>query len=71
MPYIVNNVGTYYTEHTYTVIRDCRNDKYSPGYWFYGSYDSCSRASEVAREIGNGIVVTPDEIEVNTFSTGW
>ena len=28
-----------------------------PNYWYYGCYDTFERATEVAMELGNGIVV--------------
>lgn len=47
----VNNLPSYPLER-YTVFR-----LFECGLWFYGTYETEDRADEVARELGNALVV--------------
>lgn len=51
----VNNLPSYPLER-YTVFRlvEC-------GLWFYGTYETEDRADEVARELGNALVVESED----------
>ena len=49
---IVRNVPNYPLDKGFMVARVVDADL-----WFYGLYDSDIRAGEVAREIGNGVVI--------------
>lgn len=60
--YSVNNVSRSYLNSEYSVIREVENE-----YWYYGSYDSLERAQEVSKNIGNGLVVKSENIDVVSF----
>lgn len=59
--YKVNNLSGTYANYKYVVIRDCT--KTNEGFWYYGAYNNLVLAQQVAREIGNGLVVEPQDIE--------
>ena len=60
----VRNMPKGYTDYKYIVVRDCMQEV-GPyrGYWYYGGYDDLTFASQVSREIGNGLLVEPKDIE--------
>ena len=59
----VKNVHASYSNHKYTVIRDCNNEERpNNGYWYWCSYDDLKLAYEAARELGNGLVVESENI---------
>lgn len=63
--YQVKNCPKWITNHRYTVIRDCYEEPApNNGYWYYGSYNTVDVASQVAREIGNGVVIESEQIEM-------
>ena len=66
--YDVKNVHTSYSNHKYTVIRDCNNEAApNDGYWYWCSYDDLNRAYEAARELGNGLVVESEDVNPISF----
>ena len=48
----INNLPAYALNYEYTVARVVNGEL-----WFWGAWDDESRACEVARELGNGVVV--------------
>lgn len=56
--YKVKNLPDYYRKHPYIVVRLCED-----GLWFYGGYDTVTKACEVAEKIGNGKVYLSTELE--------
>lgn len=58
--YKVNNLSATYANYKYVVIRDCSDT--NEGYWYYGAYNDIVFAQQVAAEIGNGLVVEPQDI---------
>lgn len=58
--YKVNNLSATYANYKYVVIRDCTKSLH--WFWYYGAYNNLVLAQQVAREIGNGLVVEPQDI---------
>lgn len=53
---IINNMPKYAMERNYVVAR------YVDGsLWFYGAWDEINEATRIADELGNGLVVVPNE----------
>ena len=64
--YKVKNVSDTYQNYKYTVIRKVINDDTKKiEYWYYGGYNNIVLAQEVIKELNNGILITPDLIEVD------
>jgi hypothetical protein len=60
--YKVKNVSDTYQNYKYTIIREVIKEI---EYWYYGGYNNIVVAQEVVKEVNNGILVTPDLIEVD------
>lgn len=64
--YKVKNVSDTYQNYKYTVIRKVINDDTKEiEYWYYGGYNNIVLPQEVIKELNNGILITPDLIEVD------
>ena len=59
--YKVKNVSDTYQNYKYTIIREVIKEI---EYWYYGGYNNIV-AQEVVKELNNGILITPDLIEVD------
>lgn len=64
----VKNVHPRFSEHKYTVIRDCRNEETPNDYWYWGSYDNITLAYEAAKSLNNGLLVESTEINPVSFN---
>ena len=60
--YKVKNVSDTYQNYKYTIIREVIKEI---EYWYYGGYNNIVVAQEVVKELNNGILITPDLIEVD------
>lgn len=52
----INNLKDYALDHKYIVARIVDDEL-----WFWGAWDDDQRAEEVARQLGNGLVITNEE----------
>lgn len=69
--YKVKNVSNTYQNYKYTVIRKVINDDTNEiEYWYYCGYNNIVLAQEVVKELNNGVLITPDLIEVD-FYDNW
>lgn len=62
-PYKVKNVSQTYLNYKYNVVRYVDRE-----YWYYGGYNDLVEAQNVATEIGNGIVVESNSIDIDWYS---
>lgn len=69
--YKVKNVSNTYQNYKYIVIRKVINDDTKETeYWYYCGYNNIVLAQEVVKELNNGVLITPDLIEVD-FYDNW
>ena len=52
----INNLKDYALDHKYIVARIVGDEL-----WFWGAWDDDQRAEEVARQLGNGLVIANEE----------
>lgn len=66
--YKVKNVNSNYQNYKYSVIRKAfNNDTKETEYWYYCGYNNIVLAQEVIEELNNGILITTDLIEVDSY----
>ena len=69
--YKVKHVSNTYQNYKYTVIRKVINDDTNETeYWYYGGYNNIVLEQEVVKELNNGILVSPELVEVD-FYDNW